>query len=104
MAEIEEYQERKKLSELTVNKIYKILDAAKKETKKFGDKVTVTYMDGNLTYTSYVPKRVNEYLLADSERLENFIKEAVSGIASFKYLGGPYNNMKFIKKSVLKAA
>ena len=103
MAEIEVYQERKKLSELTVNKIYKILDAAKEDTQKFGEKVTVTFKDGNVTYTSYVPKRVNEYLLADGERLENFIKESASGTSSFKFLGGPYNNMNFIK-NVLKEA
>ena len=104
MAEIEEFLERKKLSELTVNRTYRMLGAMKENTKKFGEKVAVTYMDGDRTYTSYVPKRVNEYLLADNERLENFIRDATSGASSFKYLGGPYNNMKFIYKNVLKAA
>lgn len=101
MAEVPEFPETKKLKDLTVGKTYKILNARKVNTHEYGLKVVIDYEDEDVTYSSFVPKRLNTYFLAkDGEKLKELITEAQAGIVLFKFIGGYYNSLSFIRNDV----
>ena len=87
------------LDTLEVNKIYKITNA-RRTTTRWGEKVLVEYLHDGGSFSSYLPRRVNTKLfnVDNVAMLNDFIQQATTGNASFKYLGGQYNSMLFIHK------
>lgn len=89
---MDDFLPTKKISELDVQKDYKVT-AFKSVTTKFGLKTMVVIED---EFTIFLPSRISKAFNDDQEQLKMHEDAAAENRLHLRYLGGKYNQCEFI--------
>lgn len=88
----EDYLPTKKLSELEVDKVYRVTDI-KSVKAKYGKTIIVSIDNA---FSVFLPSRIVTILLDNQKDLEDMMNAANENHLGLRFLGGKYNQFEFL--------